>query len=374
MVHIKLKKYKRGSKKPSQFIVLALIIMLALYMGTRRHHPVTPVLPTPSLKVLSAAHGVTLGNFAIRSHLKDKPYTDILKSQFDFVLADNTPNWYFSDGGLRPGPNSYNWKQMDEVMAFAEVNHMPVEAHHYLWGDDKWLPKWLVKGNYNHDQLYDLMKDHILTVGGHYRGRVAKWTVVNEAFTRQQHLYGLHDWWADNTGGQAYIDQAFIWARQADPNSKLILNDFNNETLNSVSDAMYNYIKGALSRGVPIDGIGMQMHMDGVHPPVKDEVISNMKRFAELGVKVYVTEFDVNMNDVKATAVDKNKIQENIYFEMVRACIESKVCSSFAFLGITDAETWYNYLGVPDARPLLFDKNYQPKPAYNGVRSALELN
>lgn len=132
-----------------------------------------------------------------------------------------------------------------------------------------------------------------------------------------------------------------------------------------------DYIKSARARGIPIDAIGMQMHIDGAHPPVKDEVAANMKRFADLGVEVYVTEFDVNMNDVKADAQDKNKIQENIYYEMMRACIESKVCNSFAYLGITDSETWYNHIGLKDPRPLMFDKKYRPKPAFYGVRTAL---
>jgi len=332
----------------------------------------TPDLPNPSLKELASQHNIELGNFAITNHLDSKPYTAILTSQFSLALADNTPNWYFTDGGLRPSATTYNFKQMDQVVKFAESNHMAVQAHHYLWGEEKWLPDWLKNGHYTKDQLYRLIQDHIMTVGQRYTGRIQEWTVVNEAFSRQQHIYGLHDWWADNTGGQEYIDKAFIWARQADPNSKLILNDFGNEGKNDISDAMYDYVKGALARGVPIDGIGMQMHIDGTHPPMKDEVISNMKRFGDLGIKVYVTEFDVNMADVKAENDDKDQIQASIYSEMMRACIESQVCSSFSYLGITDEETWYNYIGLKEPRPLMFDRSYQPKPAYWATRSALE--
>jgi endo-1,4-beta-xylanase len=116
----------------------------------------------------------------------------------------------------------------------------------------------------------------------------------------------------------------------------------------------------------------MQMHIDGAHPPIKDEVIANMKRFGELGLPVYVTEFDVNMHDVKADAKDREQIQGAIYYEMMRACIESKVCRSFSFLGITDKETWYNFMGFSDANPLMFDAHYSPKPAYYSLRSALE--
>ena len=368
------KKAKHSKRNPvkKQLFSAVLAILLLGFLGYYLNKPKSPHLPSPPLKSLAAKNGIVLGNHAILNHLHDKPYTDILTSQFDLALADNTPNWYFTDGGLRPSATTYNWRGMDEVVKFAEDHDMAIEAHHYLWGEQKWLPDWLKQGNYSADELYGLIHDHIMTVGKHYSGRISEWTVVNEAFTRQQHLYNLRDWWADNTGGMDYIDKAFVWARQGDPHSQLLLNDFNNESINDTSNAMYNYVKGALQRGVPIDGIGMQMHLDGVHPPTKDEVISNMKRFGALGLDVYVTEFDVNMDNVKANDRDKDKIQENIYYEMMRACIESKVCHQFSFLGITDAETWYNHIGLKDARPLMFDRNYQPKPAFWGVRTALQ--
>jgi endo-1,4-beta-xylanase len=345
-------------------------VLVSVYFAVA-NRPVTPVLPSPPLKVLAKKHNIELGNFAILTRIGEKPYSDILTQQFDFVLADNTPNWYFTDGGLRPSENSYNFKQMDEVMNYAKTHNMPVQAHHYLWGEEKWLPEWLKNGNYNKEQLTKLIDEHIETVGGRYKGKIREWTVVNEAFTRGRNVNGLRDWWGDHTGGKRYIDQAFITARKIDPNAKLILNDFNNEAVNSISDEMYEYIKRAKSRGVPIDGIGMQMHIDGRHPPTKDEVKGNMERFGKLGVEVYVTEFDVNMNDVKAEGDDKDKIQADIYYEMMRACIESKVCHSFAILGITDKESWYNYLGLPDARPLLFDDKYHPKPSFYSLRDAL---
>lgn len=337
-------------------------------------NPRTPHLPEPPLKELAYRHRIDLGNFAIRSRLDEAPYRSILSGQFNLALADNTPNWYFADGGLRPSETTYFFDHMDEVMKFAEQNQMVIQAHHYVWGEEKWLPTWLKDGDYSDEATLRLMEDHIATVGARYSGRIKEWTVVNEAFTRGQHIYGLRDWWADNTGGNkdVYIDRAFRAARQADAHSALILNDFNNESINTISDEMFAYIQAAKSRGVPIDGIGMQMHIDGVHPPTKDEVIANMQRFGELGIDVYVTEFDVNMNDVPASGRAKDQIQANIYYEMMRACIESGVCKSFAILGITDRETWYAHMGLSDSRPLPFDKRYEPKPAFYALRRALE--
>ena len=350
---------------------LALTITFAVaLLAIAMPRPLT--LPEPPLKDLAARHGLELGNHAIFNRINEAPYRSILTTQFSFALADNTPNWYFTDGGLRPSADRYNFSQMDELLQFTKKHSMSIQAHHYIWGDEKWLPEWLKKGDYSPAELRELMRQHILTVGGRYSGQIREWTVVNEAFTRKHHLYGLRDWWADHTGDIAYIDDAFRWARQADPHSKLILNDFGNENFNPISNEMFEYIKAAKTRGVPIDGIGMQMHIDGTHPPKKDEVIANMNRFGELGVDVYVTEFDINMNDLQTENDDRDRIAGLIYYEMLRACIESKVCHSFAYLGITDKESWYNYLGIPNARPLMFDDAYNPKPAFYGVRRALE--
>lgn len=365
-----------AKKRTKRFWVLygvlgCLVLLAVAIMYKINTRPTTPVLADPPLNELAARHGIKLGNFAILNHLHEKPYADILTTQFDFVLADNTPNWYFTDGGLRPSRTSYNFENMDKVMLFAEQNDMPVQAHHYVWGEEKWLPDWLKNGGFSKQELMDIMQDHITTVGQRYQGRIAEWTVVNEAFSRLKHPYDLHDWWADSTGSLDYVDSAFKWAREADPKAKLLLNDFNNESINSISNDIYDYVKSAQTRGVPIDGIGMQMHIDGAQPPSKDEMIQNMQRFADLGLGIYVTEFDVNMNEVHASPSVKDQMQGDIYYDAIRACIESKVCYSFAYLGITDGETWYNHIGLKDPRPLMFDRRYKPKQAYYSTRDAL---
>jgi endo-1,4-beta-xylanase len=365
-------KKSRAPKKVLPLVIILGAVFVALFGLYFFNRDSTPKLSQPALNDLASGHGVELGNFAIAKRLDEKPYADILTSQFGLALVDNVGNWHFTDADLRPSPTTYNFSHIDQVVSFAQEHNMKIQFHHFLWGEEKWLPDWLKNGNYNKQQLLNIIHDHIKTVGGHYQGKIGEWTVVNEAFTRNMHTFGLHDWWADHIGDTSYIDQAFVWARQADPNAKLILNDFDNESQNNVSDAMYAYIKSAKARGIPIDAIGMQMHIDGSHPPAKDAVVANMKRFGDLGVKVYVTEFDVNMHDVKASNAAKEQAEANIYYDMARACIESKVCPSFSILGITDKETWYNYLGLSGAMPLPFDEHYKPKPAYYSLRSALE--
>lgn len=137
----KKKKSNKQATSRRKYLYIGLpILTILLLLGFKFYSSTvaqTPTLPEPPLKQLAKAKDISLGNFAIRNHLDDKPYTDILTSQFDFVLADNTPNWYFTDGGLRPSRTTYNFKQMDEVMSFAKSNNMPVQAHHYVWGEEK---------------------------------------------------------------------------------------------------------------------------------------------------------------------------------------------------------------------------------------------
>ncbi|HUC95487.1 MAG TPA: endo-1,4-beta-xylanase [Candidatus Saccharimonadia bacterium] len=326
----------------------------------------TPDLPYPPLKDLAATHGIELGVHTSLDRLGDKPYTNIVKSQFSFITIDGEANW----NTFHPSPSQYNYFKADELMAFAKANNMPVEIHHLVWGEEKFLPNWLKNGHYSSEQLLNLLHSYITNVIGHFKGKVAVWTVVNEAFTRAQHIYGLSDWWADNTGGTTYIDDSFIWAHQTDPSAKLILNDFNNETENSVSNAEYNYVKSAIARGIPIEGIGMQMHINAADPPSIQAVIKNMKRFMAIGLPTYVTEFDVNLNSVKGSSSYKSKLEAQIDYNMVRACIESKSCVSFDEFGVSDKENLLKLFGHTDSHSYLFDSRYRPKPSFYAFREA----
>jgi len=242
-----------------------------------------------------------------------------------------------------------------------------------MWGDAKWLPDWLTQGKFNREQLLDIIHDHISTVGARYKGTVREYSVVNEAFSRKLLTGGNHDWWGDNLGYYEYIDKSFIWAREADPNAVLILNDFGNETEGEISNSMYDYIKDAKSRGIPIDALGMQMHISGTNYPSREKVVANMKRFADIGVKVYVTEFDVNMSGVRGGLKHRGQLQAQIYSDMLGACLEvgPSICPNFGFLGLIDRQSWYNGLGIHDADPLMFNDNYTPKPAFYAVRDTL---
>lgn len=336
-------------------------------------HQAPTELPTPPLKELAERRGIQIGSFASLKYLRERPYSDLLKSEFEYLMIDGEPNWKFEDHELRPAIDKFDFADLDHVFEFADENDMPVRVQHLLWGDDKWLPDWLKNGNYTNQQLLDIIHNHISTVGQRYKGKVREYTVVNEAFARKSGANGNRDWWGERLG-ETYIDMAFKWAREADPNAILILNDFSNETEGEISNLVYNYVKSARGRGIPIDAIGMQMHLGGGSAPSKADVVKNMKRFGDLGVKVYVTEFDVNMHDVHETKDKEDQMQAKVYGEMLGACLEvgPSVCPNFGYLGLTDRQSWYHGIGLDDANPLMFDDDFNPKPAFFETRSVLK--
>lgn len=368
----KIKKYV-----PFSIAILILVTLLAGVWFTRNKDPYVsqpaPQLPSPPLKELAERRGIQVGSFASLKYLRERPYTDILSSQFEYAIIDGEPNWTFETFTLRPTKDTFDFNHLDQVFDFADQYDMPVRVQHLLWGDEKWLPQWLKEGNYSKPELMDIIKNHISTVGERYKGRVREYTVVNEAFSRKLQTGGNKDWWGERLD-QEYIDNAFIWARQADPNAILILNDFGNETEGDISNLMYEYIKGAKARGVPIDGLGMQMHIDATNIPPKEKVVSNMRRFHELGVKIYITEFDVNMHGLEKDKDEEDQIQAKIYSDLLGACLEvgSNVCPNFGFLGLIDRQSWYRGIGLEDANPLMFNEDYSPKPAFFAIRDTLE--
>lgn len=326
-----------------------------------------PDLPQPPLKSLTGRQGVQLGVHIQLSRLHDPVYPELAASQFGFAVIDGEAHWRTT----RPSEGTFDFKEPDEVVEYAEKHAMPVQAHHLIWGEEQWLPKWLRNGSYTPEQLRQFQKDYIFKTVSHYKGRVIEWSVVNENFSRAKNYYNLKDWWADRIGmTEQDLDNYFRWARQADPNAKLLLNDFSNEVQNEISDAQYKYIKAAKARGVPIDGLGMQFHINAANPPSKAAVIKNMQRFQAIGVPVYITEFDVNVNKLEGTKEAKRQIEAKVTKDMAEACRESGACPSFAAFGVTEKNDVLKSVGHTDSHSFMFDSRFRPKPSYFAFREA----
>ena len=176
--------------------------------------------------------------------------------------------------------------------------------------------------------------------------------------------------------GPSFIDEAFMAARQADSGAILVYNEFASEGLSDKSTAVYNMVKDMKMRGIPIDGVGLQMHIGYNTNPTAADVATNMQRIADLGLKVYISEMDIN--GCAGYSADQEKAQ---YHDMVAACVAQPACAGFTVWGITDKYTWLDIANNASSAagcatgqlpsPLLWDANYNKKSTYTGVMDAL---
>ena len=312
-----------------------------------------PALTGP-LRALAARRGVSVGATVLTSSsLTDAQYAAVLGGEYSMLTPENDMKW----SAVHPQPGVYGFVAPDLDVAFAQSHGMAVRGHNLAWWADN--PTWLTTIPYTRDQLIGILHDHIQTVVGHFRGKVAQWDVVNEGLSG--------GFWWDRIGPE-YIDMAFRWAHEADPAAKLFYNDAGDEGLGGHSDAVYNLVRGLKQRGVPIDGVGLEGHFDLNPPPLRD-IAASMARLNALGLETAITELDVRLR-VPPSAADLER-QRAIYNGLLSTCLAARNCKTFVSWGFTDKASW-----VPSAYPgygaaLPFDEQYAAKPAYYGMRAAL---
>ena len=237
---------------------------------------------------------------------------------------------------------------------------MTVKGHALLWHQS--LPSWV--SGLPEAELRAAVAAHIAAVAGHFRGRVHAWDVVNEAVSDDG--TGLRDTVFRQKLGDGYIAEAFRLAREADPGALLFYNDYGGEGSGAKADRIYDLVRRLLSEGVPIDGIGLQMHVSANARPSDGSIASNMRRLASLGLVVHISEMDVKVNGVPGSTAQKLDAQKSAYKSIVTVCLAEPRCEAVTFWGVSDAHTW-----ISGDTPLLFDAQYAAKPAYAGVLDAL---
>jgi endo-1,4-beta-xylanase len=288
----------------------------------------------------------------------DATYQQMIAQQYNFLTPENALKFRY----LSPAEGQYNFKEADQMVTFALSHNMQVRGHTLIWylGD----PTWLSTTNYTRDQMIALLQNHIRTVVGHYRGQIRIWDVVNEAVNPNGTLRNTI--WLQKIGPE-YIEMAFRAAHEADPDALLFYNDYSNEGSGSKSDAIYNMVKDFVQRGVPINGVGFQLHTSINTPPSVKDITNNMSRLGALGLQVQISEMDVQVKNASGTTDDILKAQAAVYSNILDTCLQTKVCTGFTTWGFTDRYTW---IAQPDM-PLPFDMNYQAKPAYLAINSTL---
>jgi endo-1,4-beta-xylanase len=286
------------------------------------------------------------------------------------VTAENEMKW----DTLQPSSGQFNYGNADRIVSFAEQNGMAIKGHTLVWYSQ--LPSW-VSSMSGADRVRQTMLNHITQVMTHYRGKLHAWDVVNEAW-QDDGLALRNNVFLQNLG-EGYIDEAFEAARAADPGTKLYYNDYGTEGMSAKANAVYEMVRGMKERGVPIDGVGLQMHTrKGNGAPSVSEFVQNLSRLAALGLEVVISEMDVVLCGSEPIA-ERLETQKSRYHDLVEACVQEPACKAITIWGISDRHSWLNNAGASTTgcqsgdspRGLLLDDNYQKKPAYAGVVDAL---
>jgi endo-1,4-beta-xylanase len=333
----------------------------------------TFVLTSPAQNLRQAADqdGLLVSTAVRPSQLTEPAYASTLAREFNMVEAEDAMKWWV----LRPDAATYDFGQGDELVRFAQAHGMKVRGHCLVWGRSN--PEWLTQGHFTVPQLSRLLHEHIDRVMGHYAGQVFAWDVVNEALDENGNVRSSI--WYDEPGigfsghGTEYIERVLRWAHEADPHALLFYNEAEGEGLNRKSDAIYAMVNDFKRRGVPIDGVGLQMHIslaDADIPAIAADISTNIARLTALGVQVQITELDVSLpldSSGLARAEDLSR-QADVYRAIVRACLNSAGCTAIQTWGFTDKYSWIgSHSRGARGQALPFDRTYQPKAAYRAV-------
>jgi GH35 family endo-1,4-beta-xylanase len=320
------------------------------------------VAEAQTLRAAADARGLRIGAAVNMSPFRNEAaYTQTLGREFNMLVAENAMKF----DAMHPAQNTYNFTDADALVAYAEANNMTVRGHTLVWHSQ--IPGWLTGGNFTRDQVIAIMRDHIMTVVGRYRGRILAWDVVNEAVSDNNGQMRTDSFWHQRIGPE-YIAMAFQFAREADPDAILYYNDYSAEGSGAKSDAVFNLVSGLLNQGVPIDGVGWQMHQ--INPfRIQQAHRTNAQRLGSLGLEVSITEMDVRIS-LPTTAQELSE-QALAYRDLVEFCLAQPNVKTLVTWGFTDKYSWIPgfFSGFGDA--LIFDMNYQPKPAYTSMLSAL---
>lgn len=309
---------------------------------------------------------------AVRPSLfSEAAYSATLAREYNMIEAEDVMKWW-----VVRRDRGFNFQQADEIVRFAQAHGIKVRGHCLVWDHDN--PKWLAQGHFTPSQLSDLLHEHITTEMKHYAGQVFAWDVVNEALNEEGEV--KDSIWYNQPGiglagkGSAYVEQTFRWAHEADPRALLFYNEAEGEGMNRKSDAIYAMVKDFKQRDVPIDGVGLQLHISRLDDD-SEAVATNIARLSALGLQVQITELDVSLPvDSNGLAMEEDlHRQADLYRRILHVCLRNPGCTAVQTWGFTDKYSWVGrHSHGTRGAALPFDSTYSPKLAYKTILSELK--
>jgi endo-1,4-beta-xylanase len=317
---------------------------------------------------------------------EDEKGAALAAAQFNTITPENALKWEH----VHPQPGTYAFTFGDRYVEFGEKHGMVIIGHTLIWHSQ--TPRWVFQDSTgkpaSRELLLERMRDHILTVVGRYKGKIKGWDVVNEALNDDG---SLRDSPWMKIIGEDYLVKAFEFAHEADPNAELYYNDYSLENGPKRNGAIV-LIKKLQAAGVHVAAVGLQGHYKMDWPSMA-QVDTSIAAFAALGVKVNITELDIDVipatQQMKSADVSANNyhvIKEDLYATGLPDSVQTElakrygdlfavfvkhagVVSRVTFWGVSDGNSWLNMNGRVNY-PLLFDRNYLPKPGFDAVVKA----
>lgn len=299
----------------------------------------------------------------------------IVKQHFSQLTAENI----MKPSYLQPSEGNFFFDDADALLAFADNHGISVHGHALIWHLQ--IADWM--NNYSGDAVAwkQMLEAHVTRVASHFQGKLESWDVVNEAFLDDGSYRNVDvgsdvgSVWYQHIG-KNYIEYAFTAARAADADADLYYNDYNISWNDNKLAAILTMAEDFVARGVPISGIGFQMHVDKWGPG-KSKIAEQFQKVVDLGLKVKITEVDLRMNaDANASTINSQLLlqQKARYQEIVEAYVETvppSLRGGISVWGIADHDSWIIHLyGSPDW-PLMFDEQFNAKPALQGFANGL---
>jgi endo-1,4-beta-xylanase len=332
---------------------------------------------TQPLQRLAQEKGLLFGScLALKYFAQSAAYQELFLAQCDIA----TPELHMKWSSLSNQAGVYDFATADKFVAFCAAHRIKVRGHTLVWHDA--VPAWVAP------QLTPatgpvVMTGHIRKVAEHFAGQVYSWDVVNEVLDPgSRRPDGLRDsLWLQNCGID-YIDQAFRATAAADPKALLVWNETYLEVSNGFGDAkrraMLPLLDGMLSRGVPIQAIGLEAHLRGDQAAALGDASYEafLAELARRGMKIFITELDVQDVNLPADANARDRAVADIYSRFLRATLRQPAVKGIITWGLADSFTWIaGYRprkdGLP-VRPLPFDTACQPKAAYYAIAETLQ--
>ncbi|HEV7219844.1 MAG TPA: endo-1,4-beta-xylanase, partial [Terriglobales bacterium] len=308
----------------------------------------------------------------------DPVYAQVLSEQYSILVAENAMKWR----ALRPAPDRFSFDAANELVTFAEKNAIKVRGHNLCWHES--LPDWFA-GTVTKENAQQFLTDHIMTVAGHYKGKIHSWDVVNEAVDAKS---GREDGlrtspWFEMLG-PGYLDIAYRTAREADPDALLTYNEYGIEYDNEEESRKRAFTLQLLRRlkgsNVPLDAVGIQSHIRAGSPFTFGKGIREFIASArEMGLQVFITEMDVNGDELAYDDIEKiDHATAAVYRDYLSTVLANPAVTAVLTWGVSDAHSWLNspmrkqrHPNRPQ-RPLPFDENYRPKEAFFAMRGGFD--